>query len=92
MSQDDEGLQAALAIVNPFREKLMDRGVHPDRFAKWVATWPASMQSEVVRTQAGEIPGLLGSAPCTPEEALLKASRMTEQEVLLHKRSKERPK
>jgi hypothetical protein len=81
---------AALAKVEPFREQLKDRGVHPDRFARWVGTWPADHQSEVVRITAGKLPGLMGSAPGSAEAELLAASRMTPQEILLHQKSKER--
>jgi len=83
--------EAALAKVQPFREQLKDRGVDPDRFARWVATWPADMHSEVVRTVAGELPGLMGSAPDSTEAALLAASKMTPQEILLHQKSKRPP-
>lgn len=91
MTQDNR-LRAALAKVDEYREKLKDRGVYPDRFARWVATWPSNKHLDVVRTFAGELPGIMGSAPGTPEEALLEASRMTREEILLHKKSKERPK
>ena len=87
----DQNLEKAKAKVNEFREKLKDRGVHPERFAKWVATWPENKHSDVVRTMAGELPGMVGSAPGSSEATLLEASKMTEEEVLAHKKSKERP-
>jgi hypothetical protein len=90
--QGDQNLEKALAKVSKFSEKLKDRGIHPDRFAKWVATWPQNKHSDVVRTMAGELPGMIGSAPGSREAALLEASKMTKEEILLHKESKGRPK
>lgn len=88
----DQNLEKAMAKVDKFREKLKDRGLHPERLAKWVATWPESKHSDVVRTMAGELPGMVGSAPGSSEAALLEASKMTEEEVLAHKMLKEGPK
>jgi hypothetical protein len=89
---EDQNFEKAMAKVDKFREKLKDRGVHPERLAKWVATWPENKQSDVVRTMAGELPGMVGSAPGSSEAVLLEASKMTEEEVIAHKKSKERPK
>src|SRR5688572_32238905 len=50
-------LRTALRKVDEFRKKLTDRGVHPDRFARWVATWPSNKYSDVVRTFAGRTTG-----------------------------------
>jgi hypothetical protein len=38
MNPDDQLVRSALTNIVAFREQLLDREVHPDRFAKWVAT------------------------------------------------------
>jgi uncharacterized protein (DUF1810 family) len=86
--RDDDRHAAARRHITAYRVKLADRGVHPDRFEKWVATLPVEAQLEAVRAFSGELSQLWGAKPGTREADLLAASRMTDQEREQHQRSK----
>ncbi len=88
MTNDDARQATARRHIMAFRTKLADRGVHPDRFEKWVATLPVEVQLDAVRTAAGELSQLWGAVPGTLEARLLAESRMTDKEKEDHKRSK----
>jgi hypothetical protein len=83
--RDNPQLVVAMQNVARFREKLLDAGVHPDRFALWLATVPEGHQVMMVRIAAGDIPGLMGAKPGTKEAELLAASRMSAGEVSQHR-------
>ena len=61
--------------------QLLDRGIHPLRFARWLATAPAEDQATKLQIATGKLPGHLDATPGTRDEQLLKASSMTEDET-----------
>jgi hypothetical protein len=88
VTSNDARQASARRHIRAYRTKLADRGVHPDRFEKWVATLPVEVQLEAVRAFVGELSQLWGAKPGTQEASLLAASAMTEQEREEYKRSR----
>lgn len=90
MSDSDRNLSEARRHVAPYREQLADLGIHPDRFAQYLSTWPPDKHVMVLGMTTGEVSGLHGAEPGTREHELLMAVRMSDQERAEHERSKRR--
>jgi len=88
LSETDPDLIEARRQVEPFRERLADRGIHPDRFAEYLATWPAEKYTMVLRMTTGELPGLYGAEPGTREFTLLVGAKMSDEEREEYRRTR----
>lgn len=75
----------AIERAQKIQDKLMKQGVHPARFAKWLATIPDEAQDEVIQIVTGEVPGLIGARPGPPEAKLLGEAGMTQEEIKAYK-------
>lgn len=85
---NDDAIISAQNRVAAAEQLLLDKGIHPERFARWLCTVPVEGQDEVLDVALGKVPGMLGAVPNTREAELLQQVWMTADEVDAHQAKK----
>jgi hypothetical protein len=82
MNDPDDTLAQVKQKIAPLRERLLDRDMHPERTAVWLArTVPSESHTEILEAITSPAGGLWGAEPHDSEAAvLLRAAMLTEEE------------